>query len=441
MHQFSTQVLDRLDGMHQEIVERLRGLVQIESVNPTFPGVAYEDAVGGEGAAASYLCAIYKEYASSVALIGAEPGRENGVAVIEGSGGGPSLLFNGHLDVVPAGRLDGWTNGEPYEGRVSGGRMWGRGTADQKGGLISQALAVAAIARERVRLRGDLLLQAVAGEEMMEHAIGVTEVLRHGYRADAAIVSEPTGSTGRLVVCAASPGVLVFELVVRGSMSHPCNRGDDERSAGSANEVGVNAIEKMLVVVAGLGRLETDWRESKTHPLFPRGQFAFHLASLKSGPADAHPAPSEAERCAARYSCWYPPDADADAVRGEIADRLRTIAKLDPWLQSHPPELRWARHWPPASVPLPHPLVDATLEAHRRARGMPTRHCDHEVAGFPAVCDASFLQRSGIPTAIFGPGSLRQAHGMNEYVEINEVIEAAKTYAALAMLWCGARRA
>src|SRR5206468_91213 len=124
----------------------------------------------------------------------AEALRANLVGVLEGThaSGGKSLIFNGHVDVVPPGDDKNWSDGNPFSGRVENGRVYGRGACDQKGGLIGQAMAAIALRRAGVRLKGDLILESVVGEEVMDHDAGVDAVTRAGFRADAAIVSEPT---------------------------------------------------------------------------------------------------------------------------------------------------------------------------------------------------------------------------------------------------------
>ena len=116
---------------------------------------------------------------------GLEPGRENCVAVLRGSGGGRSLILNGHVDVVPPQPAEQWTGADPWSGRVADGQVWGRGACDMKGGLIAAVFAIRALASSNVRRKGDLLLHAVVGEEMMEHELGTTACIERGYGGDA----------------------------------------------------------------------------------------------------------------------------------------------------------------------------------------------------------------------------------------------------------------
>ena len=116
---------------------------------------------------------------------------------------------------------------------------------------------------------------------------------------------------------------------------------------------------------------------------------------------------------------------------------MNKAAELDPWLKEHPPEIKFNLHWPPAVTPVDHPIVQTCAAAHRQVV-RPTKVNDHSLLqGFAAVCDAAFLNAAGIPSVIYGPGNLLQAHAVDEYVSIDELVTAAKTYALIALEWCG----
>src|SRR5262249_28584391 len=156
--------------------------------NPKYPGVSYEELVGGETEANRYLARYYEQAGCRVQWVEVEARRGNLVGTIEGThgGGGKSLIFNGHVDVVPPGDAKNWTDASPCSGRIEDGRVFGRGACDQKGGVIAQAMAALALKRAGVRLDGDLILESVVGEEVMDHDVGVDAVTRAGFRADAA---------------------------------------------------------------------------------------------------------------------------------------------------------------------------------------------------------------------------------------------------------------
>ena len=135
------RVIDAIASMEREVAQALSEFVQIPSVNPKYPGVNYEELVGGETRANRYLAAYYEQAGCRIEWVEAEARRANLVGVIAGTraSGGQSLIFNGHVDVVPPGDDKNWSDGNPFSGRIENGRVYGRGACDQKGGVIGQA--------------------------------------------------------------------------------------------------------------------------------------------------------------------------------------------------------------------------------------------------------------------------------------------------------------
>ena len=224
---------ESVDGLRDPIVDAVSEVVRIESVTPNYPGLRPEDHLGGEGAVSRALAAHMKTAGLEVDVFGVVPGRENAIGVRRGAGpaarprigAGRSLLFNGHVDVVPPGPAHEWTDGDPWSGRVANGRIYGRGATDMKAGLVAQVFAARAIHEAQVPLAGDLVLQAVVGEEMMEHRFGTTACIERGPRADAAVVGEATSPPGPLAVAPVTPGVLWCTIRVEGRATHASMRG------------------------------------------------------------------------------------------------------------------------------------------------------------------------------------------------------------------------
>jgi acetylornithine deacetylase/succinyl-diaminopimelate desuccinylase family protein len=429
------RVLAAVDASRDELVEAVSEAVRIASVNPRYPGQDYDAVVGGEGRVSSLLAEIYRDLGAEVDLFALEPGRDNAVGVVRGSGGGRSLIYNGHVDVVPAGDPSRWS-GDPFSGRVADGRIWGRGSCDMKAGLLAQAFAARALDRAGVRLRGDLLLEAVAGEECMNNDIGVSATVERGYHADAAVVAEPTAAVAPLTVMPVSPGQLWFTLSVRGRPTHAANRGRTLHPDGGDDPVGVSAIDKGVLIYEGLRALEQEWAFSKRHPLYPPGQFTIMPGVADGGTSGVQfplfvPAAMRFE-----YLVWYPPDDDAGAVMAEIETHVRRVAATDPWLREHEPAIDWRLHWP-ANAPAADAVTAALCGAHERAAAGTPLAGPARVAGFPAVDDATWLTLGGTPAISYGPGDLRLAHGDDESVPIDEIVCAARAFALLAMEWCG----
>jgi acetylornithine deacetylase len=431
------RVIARIDSMRDEIAGQASSLVRIESVNPKYPGTVYDDVVGGESDASRFMAQLYRDAGASVDLFSTAPGRENAVGVIEGSGGGRSLILNGHVDVVPVGLNRDWADGSPFSGRVDDDRIWGRGTTDQKCGVVAQAMAITALKREGIRLRGDLIIESVVGEEVMDHEAGVSATIDHGYRADAAIVSEPTGPPDTLSVVPVSPGLLWFAVTVRGKASHASVRDEMIRAGGGGDAIAVNAIEKALVVIETLQRLESEWGISKRHPLFKPGHFTIHPGVIQGGPFGVLVPFIISQYCTIEYACWFHPEEDVDSVKGEIATEIDRACAVDPWLRSNPPTIEWKLHWPSFSTKLEEPVIGVVEQAHQVVTGDAPRVGGSRVAGFCAVCDATFLTQAGIPTVVYGPGSVLQAHTVDEWVDKEDVVTAVKTYAVAALDWCG----
>jgi acetylornithine deacetylase/succinyl-diaminopimelate desuccinylase family protein len=410
--------------------EQLARLIRIPSVTPSYPGQDFDALVGGESRCAELLAGEYLEAGAEVEVFGRVRGRDNAVGRVRGAGGGRSLIFNGHVDVVPPGPDDDWADGDPWSGRIANGRMWGRGASDMKAGVIAQAMAARALRDAGVRLAGDLILEAVVGEEMMEHELGTTACVEQGYRADAAVVSEPSGPPSQLAVCPVSPGVLWFTLSVEGKATHTSMRGETLEPGGES--IGVSAVDKIVLLHQALGHLEHDWRFTKPHPLFRPGHFSILPGVVVGAPRSGlvpFVIPDEARL---EVIVWYSPDESADEVRAEIEEHVARAAGHDSWLLAHPPGIAWRHHWPRSVLDSGHPIVEATVEAHQRSTGRRA-----VVAGFPAVADTTWLNAAGIPAITYGPGDLRSAHAVDESVVLSEVHEAALTYALLAAQWCG----
>ena len=432
------RVLRRVDDMESEIIEQAAELIKVESVNPKYPGTVYDDVVGGEGTAARQVSEIWKAAGAEIDLFAVEPGRDNAVGIFKGSGRGRSLIMNGHVDTVPVGNASDWADGQPFSGRIDSERIWGRGAADQKCGVIAQAMAVAALAREGVRLHGDLIMEAVVGEEVMDHECGVSATIRRGYRADAAIVSEPTAPPGSLSVVPVSPGLFWFSVTVIGKASHASVRDEMIRAGGAGSAIAVNAIEKGIRIMAAIRDLEEEWGITKRHPLFKPGHFTIHPGVITGGPYGVLVPFIISQFCTIEYACWFPPDEDPETIKAEISTHVTRAAALDSWLRENPPRIDWKLHWPALNTPPTEPIVEAVSRAHREAVGSDAPIGGGQIAGFCAVCDAAFLSLAGIPSVVYGPGSILQAHTVDEWVSKADVVTAAKTFAIAAMEWCGA---
>ena len=431
------EVLQIIDNMVDEIVQTVSAVVQIRSVNPGYPGVDFEAEIGGETEANAYLQQKHEQLGLEGEMWEEAAGRANLVGVWKGTGGGKSLIHNGHIDTVPPGLSENWKSGEPFSGKVLDGRIYGRGSGDMKGPVVSQLMALAAIQRAGLRLKGDVILATTAGEENMDSAtIGAGATVKRGYKADAAIVSEPSAPPHPLAIVPVSPGLWWVSVTVEGKASHASTRGETFRAGGMGAEVAVNAIDKGIFLVNALRKLEDEWGLTKKHPLFKPGHFTMLPGVISGAPHGVEVPFFISEYCTIEYCIWYHPDEDPQAVKQEVETYVHHAAQLDEWLRQHPPKLDWKVNWPAFVVDEDHPICRTVASAHEQAAHGTRFEGPAVFAGFYAVCDAAFLNSQGVPSIVYGPGSLLLAHAADEYIEIEELMVATRTYALATMDWC-----
>ncbi|MGW6139344.1 ArgE/DapE family deacylase [Streptomyces sp. NPDC055144] len=351
-------------------------------------------------------------------------GRPQLIARFPGTGGSGarSLLFNGHIDVVSAEPKSEWTS-DPFRAEVRGGRLYGRGTCDMKGGIAAAVVAAEALAALGIRLPGDLLINTATDEEW--NGAGTLASVGYGVRADAAVVPEPTD----LDVVVAQRGILGGTVTVAGRPGHAEYPPGDWRTGGA-----VNAIEKTMPVLTALRRLREQWAEdpAHVHPLLPPP--AIVPTTIKGGEWwVTYPASCEV----ALDVTYLPVQADgggwASRVRHDIERAVREACADDGWLTANPPRFTWDTELPPAEVPSTHPLVRA-LTASATALGRTPR-----LLGEPSWTDAATLTRlGGTPAVCIGPTATRPdgsptLHTIDEYIEIGDLVATAKALALAAL--------
>ena len=432
------KVVEIIDSMKSEIVQTVSELVQIRSVNPGYPGVDYEREIGGETDANKYLRKSYEGMGLQVDMWEEAEKRANLVGVWKGAGGGKSLILNGHIDTVPPGLSENWKSGDPFSGKVENGRIYGRGSCDMKGPVVAQMMALKAIQKAGLALNGDVILESTVGEENMESAtIGAGATVKRGYKADAAVVAEPSAPPHPLAVVPVSPGLWWVSVTVEGKASHAATRGETFRAGGMGAQVAVNAIDKGVFLVNAIRKLEDEWGLTKKHPLFKPGHFTLLPGVISGAPHGVQVPFFISEYCTIEYCIWYHPDEDPADVRREFETYIEHAAQLDEWLRDHPPRLEWKVNWPAYAVDVDHPICQTVASAHQEAAQDSRFEGAAEFAGFYAVCDAAFLNADGVPSIVYGPGSLLVAHAADEYLEIDELLVATKTFALATMDWCG----
>ena len=362
-----------------ELAELAARLVAIDSVNPDLvPGAAGEAEIG------RFVAGWFEEAGLEVDVLEGRPGRPSVVGLARGSGAGRTLMLNGHLDTVSLETME-----RPLEPRVEGGRLYGRGAYDMKGSLA--ALMLAGRAAARLSLRGNVLVAAVADEEA--GSIGTEEVLGR-YRADAAIVAEPTA----LQVGVAHKGFVGFEIETMGRAAH-----------GSRPDLGIDAIARMGPIIVALEELDRSLRANHSHPLLGSG--SLHTSFISGGQEFS----SYPERCLLQGERRTIPGEGVAAVQGELQSLLR----------GRHAGLRTTLARGPFETASDGPFVALV----RRLAG------DAPLSGQPFWADSALLAAAGIPTGLFGPGG-DGAHAAVEWVELGDLERCLEVYLGVAGEFC-----
>jgi len=374
-----------------DVESLLAELVRIDSVNPDLvPGAA------GERSIALFIADWAGRHGLDVEVIEPAPGRHSVVAVARGSGGGRSLMLNGHLDTVGVAGMD-----DPFGACVEAGRLYGRGAYDMKSGLAA-CLWAAVRAKER-RLRGDVIVACVADEEVA--SLGMHAVLAT-WGADAAIVAEPTG----LDVCVAHKGFVWLEVQVQGRAAH-----------GSRPDLGVDAIAKAGQILTGVQDLDRALREGTRHPLLGTG--SVHVSRIGGGQEMS----SYPERCSIGIERRIVPGETVEGVEAELQAILDSAAGRDPAFHA---ERRTTLARDPFAAS-PDALIVGLL---RRHAAHATGH-ERRVYGDTPWMDAALIVAAGIPTVVFGPGGAG-AHATEEWADLESVRLCADVLLAVSEEFC-----
>ena len=375
-----------------DAVALARALIQIDSRNPTLAPDS-----PGEGECARTLASVLDDWGFSVQLVESVPGRPNVVARV-GPRDAPALMLNGHLDVVG---VDGMIH-NPFSAQLRGDRIYGRGSADMKGGVA--AMCAAALKGARADSSRQILVTAVVDEEY--ESLGMRALLADGIRADAAIITEPT----RLAICPAHRGFVWMDIVVTGRAAH-----------GSRYDIGVDAITHAGLLLAQLEKLERTRESGPRHQLLGRG--SLHASKIQGGVGmSTYP-----ELCNLAIERRTLPGESTEKALGEIRDAFAKVRSEHPQFAARV-TLNTAQL--PSDVPIDSPIVKRLRGALER-EGVPVK-----IEGLSAWTDAAPLNEAGIPTICFGPGDIALAHAAEEFVPIEEIDVASRVLTRVVREWC-----
>ncbi len=378
-----------------ELTALLADLVRIDSINP-------ELLAGAKGEAD--IAAFIVQWASRAGLEAivqeAAPGRPNVIVIARGSGGGKSLMLNGHIDTVGTAGM-----AQPFSGRVEDGKLYGRGAYDMKAGLAAGLMA--AKRARSLHLAGDVIVTGVADEEAA--SAGSAAILReiHRWRPDAVIVAEPT----EMEIAVAHKGFAWFDVETFGVAAH-----------GSRPHLGVDAVVKMGKVLQALEEHDLALRAHPTHPHLGSG--SVHAGIIQGGQeVSSYPA-----YCKLQVERRTVPGETPDLAQAQLQALLDRCASAD---SSFKAKLTRGLARDPFEVGESAPIVQLCREKLAQVTGHPAN-----VGGVSYWADAALFSAAGLPTVLLGPTGFG-AHGVVEWVDLDSVEGCADVYTAVAQALCG----
>jgi len=341
-------------------------------------------------------------------------GNPNVIGVLKGMGGGRSIILNGHIDVVPEGDLDEWEE-DPFSGIIQNGRLYGRGSSDMKGGTVSLLMAIRAIKNCDIKLKGDVIFQSVIEEE--SGGVGTLAAVLRGYKADGAIIPEPTN----MKLFPKQQGSMWFRIKVKGRSAH-----------GGTRYEGVSAIEKMMVLIKELQQLERKRNRKMTDPLYAEIPIPIpiNIGKISSGQWPS----SVPDVAVIEGRMGVAPDETMEDAEKAMKACLAQLGEKDLWFSDYPPVVEWfGGRWLPGSLDIKHSLIETLSKSFQRVKGH-----SPVIEASPWGTDGGILSAVGnTPVVVFGPGITEAAHDTNEYIRLDDVFEAAQIIALTLLDWCG----
>lgn len=333
-------------------------------------------------------------------------GRANVYGRFPGNGG-RSIMFNGHMDTMPA-EAALWST-DPWTPTQKDGKLYGLGVCDMKSGIAAAVMAVQLLRDAGVELPGDVIITSVADEEGGGN--GSIAAAIQGERADAVVVCE--GTNYELI--AAHMGFVFFRVEVEGMAVH-----------SGIKWKGVSAIEKAVKLMGALDDLEHSWLLRYKHPLLPAPNL--NVGTIHGGTAGS----TTAGRCTFELCVHYlPGQMSYEQVVREVNEALELACRGDAWLDGHRPQVSIYQSGNAFEMELDHPFTKAFERSWQAVHDRPV-----PIVGSPAGCDSrTWRNIAGCPTLQYGPGELSQCHAVDEHIELDMYYDAILTYAALILEW------
>lgn len=339
-----------------------------------------------------------------------------------------SLILNGHVDVAEIDeQMQGWLR-DPFDPHIQGGRIFGRGVADMKGGLAGVLFALKLLSEQNITIPGDIIFQSVIGEEVGE--AGTLSCCQKGYTADSAVVVD----TSDLHI-QGQGGVITGWITVKSPQTyHDATRRNMIHAGGGLQAA--SAIENMVKIVQALQELERHWSVTKSYPGFPAGMNTINPAVIEGGRHVAF----IADECRLWVTVHFYPDENHEQIAQEVEEYILKVAQADVWMAEHSPTFKWGGKsmiedrgeiFPSLAIDEKSIGVNMLRQVHSQVFGAPT-----EVSMSPTVTDGGWLGEAGIPTLIYGPGDLNNAHAVNESLEIEQLIKFNQVMTRFIYEWC-----
>lgn len=318
------------------------------------------------------------------------------------------LMFNGHIDILPPDNPELWSS-PPFSPTIKDGRIYGVGACDMKAGLMAATMAVKLFGDAGLKLPANVEITSVVDEEGGGN--GSIAAAMYGKKADGVVVCEPTDY--KLIT--ANMGFVFFEVEVSGHAVHSASKW-----------LGVNAIEKAVKIMAATQELEHKWLLTYKHPLLPPP--SLNVGVIEGGSAGS----TTAERCTFKACLHYlPHQMSYRQVVDEYTAAIMRCCSGDEWLCQNNPKISVYQSGGAYEADQDAQVITVFKDSFRRVMGR-----DVEVAGFPAGCDCRIWQNvAGCPTVQYGPGRLSECHALNEYVEVQQYLDAILIYAGLILQW------
>ena len=382
------RISEEVDKNKDETVRLVQELVRI----PSFSGDAH-----GLSRIAQVISGEMSRNGFSIQLIEAEEGLTNVIGKYQGSNNAPWILFNGHTDVVPVQRDEDWIV-EPFSAEIKDGRIYGRGACDMKGGLAAMLAAPKIVFSLFPEYKGNIILTATVDEEIGGFK-GMKYIVEQGIKADMGIVCEPTD----LKIVNVCKGLLWLKLRTKGKSAH-----------GGMPEHGINAVYKMAKI---LNRLEDYDFKQAPHEFL--GKPTINIGCITGG-ARPNIVP---DSCEAEIDIRYLPNQNRQEIIDELKELISELKREDYQIDA---EIDIIRYRSSVEISKAEKVIQTIMEAFGEVMG------NHpEFRGMVTPADSEYLVNAGIPSVMFGPGADQLAHTTNEWIAIDEILNAVKIYATI----------